>query len=75
MDCNPPGSSAHGDFPGKNTGLDFHALLSGIFPTQISNPCLLRFLHWKAGSLPLATSGKPQNDYKVKVKLKVLSRV
>ena len=21
MDCNPPGSSAHGDSPGKNTGV------------------------------------------------------
>ena len=27
----PPGSSAHGDSPGKNTGLGCHALLQGIF--------------------------------------------
>ena len=25
----------------------------GVFPTQGSNPCLLRLLHWQAGSLPL----------------------
>ena len=29
-----PGSSAHGDSPGKNTGVGCHALLQGIFPTQ-----------------------------------------
>ena len=40
MDCSLPGSSVHGDSPGKNTGLDCHALLQGIFPTQGSNPGL-----------------------------------
>ena len=30
----------HGIFPGKNTGVDCHALLQGIFPTQGSNPGL-----------------------------------
>ena len=40
MDCRPPGSSVHGDSPGKNTGVDCHFLLQGIFPTQGSNPCL-----------------------------------
>ena len=43
MDCSPPGSAAHGDSPGKNTGVGCHALLQGIFPTQGSNlgflPC------------------------------------
>ena len=34
---NLPGSSAHGDSPGKNTGMGCHALLQGIFPTQGSN--------------------------------------
>ena len=37
---NPPGSSVHGDSPGKNTGIGCHALLQGIFPTQGSNPGL-----------------------------------
>ena len=41
MDCNPPGSSVHGDSPGKNTGVGSHALLHGIFPIQESNPGLL----------------------------------
>ena len=38
IDCTPPGSSIHGDSPGKNTGVGCHALLQGIFPTQGSNP-------------------------------------
>ena len=29
------------DFPGKNTGKDYHALLQGIFQTQGPNLCLL----------------------------------
>ena len=37
--CNPmdytlPGSSIHGDSPGKNTGVDCNSLLQGIFPTR-----------------------------------------
>ena len=59
MDCSPPGSSVHGDSPGKNTGVGCHFLLQGIFPTQESNPHLLCFLHWQARSLPLAPPGKP----------------
>ena len=34
MDYSPPGSSVHEDSLGKNTGVGFHALLQGIFPTQ-----------------------------------------
>ena len=40
MDCSLPGSPVHRDSPGKNTGVGFHAILQGIFPTQGSNPCL-----------------------------------
>ena len=40
MDCSLPGSSAHGHSPGKNTEVNCHALLQGIFPTQGSNPGL-----------------------------------
>ena len=40
MDSSPPGSSVHGDSPGKNTGVGCHTLLQGIFPTQGSNPGL-----------------------------------
>ena len=41
MDCSLPGSSVHGDSPGKNTGVGCHGLLQGIFPTQGLNPALL----------------------------------
>ena len=41
MDCSPPGSSVHGDSPGKNTGVGYHDLFQGIFPSQGSNPSLL----------------------------------
>jgi len=40
MDFSPPGSSVHGDSPGKNTGVSCYALLQGIFSTQESNPGL-----------------------------------
>ena len=40
-DCSPPDSFVHGNSPGKNTGVDCHAFLQGIFPTQGSNPGLL----------------------------------
>ena len=33
-DCCPPGSSVHGDSPGKNTGLGCHALLTPIIPDR-----------------------------------------
>ena len=39
-DCSPPGSSVHGDSPGKNPRVGCHALLQGIFPTQGSKPGL-----------------------------------
>ena len=40
VDCILPGSSVHGDSPGKNPGVGGHTLLQEIFPTQISNPGL-----------------------------------
>ena len=45
MDYSPPGSSVHGDSPGKNTKVGCHTLLQGIFPTQGSNPGLLHYRH------------------------------
>ena len=59
LDCSPPGSSVHGDSPGKNTGVGCHSLLLGIFLTQESDLCLLCLLHWQAGSLLLVPPGKP----------------
>ena len=45
--CNPmdypPGSSVHGDFPGKSNGVGHHFLFQGIFLTQGSNQCLFFF--------------------------------
>ena len=45
------------DSPGKNTGVDHHALLQGVFLTQGSNLTLLCLRHWQAASLPLVPSG------------------
>ena len=50
-DYHPPGSSAHGISPGKNTGADCHFFLHRIFLTQGFNPCLL---YWQVDSLPLS---------------------
>ena len=45
--------------PGKNSGVESSSLLQGIFPTQ--NLCLLRLLHWQAGSLPPRHLGNPDS--------------
>ena len=45
MACSSPGFSVHGDSPGKNTGVGYHALFQGIFLTQGLNPSLLWLLH------------------------------
>ena len=41
MDSSPPGSSVHGDSPGKNTEMGSHFLPQGNFLTRRSNPGLL----------------------------------
>ena len=56
VDCSPPGSSAPGIPQAKNTGVDCHALLQGIFLPQGANSSLL---HWQVGSLPLSHRGSP----------------
>ena len=45
MDRSLPGSSVHGDSPGKNTGVGCHGLLQRIFLTKGSNLRLLRLWH------------------------------
>ena len=60
-DYSLPGSSVHGIFPSKNTGVGHHTLFQGIFPTHGSNPCLLCLLHWQVGSLPLSHEGGPSS--------------
>ena len=58
--CDPmgclPGSSVHGDSPGKNTGVGCHALLQGIFPTQGSN---LGLPHYRQILYCLSYQGSP----------------
>ena len=48
MDYSPPGSSALGVSPGKNTGVGCRFLLQGIFPTQGPNLRLLSLPHGQA---------------------------
>ena len=40
--CDPHGLHSPWNSPGQNTGVGIHSLLQGIFPTQGSNPGLLR---------------------------------
>ena len=56
MDCSPPGSSVHGDSPGKNTEVGCYFLLQGIFLTQGSNPGLL---HCRQSLYRLSCQGSP----------------
>ena len=57
MDCSLPGSSVHGDSPGKNTEVGRHSHLQGIFPTQGIKP---RSPVWQVDSLPSEPPGKSQ---------------
>ena len=57
------------DSPGKNDEVGCHFLLQGIFPTQGSNPHLLRLLFYQVGSSPrhhLRSSGVREVDAKLK---------
>ena len=56
-----PGSSVHGDSPGKNTRVGFYALLLGIFPTQESNSGLL---HCRQILYRLSHEGSPSKGDK-----------
>ena len=60
MDCSPPGSSVHGDFPGKNTGVGSHSLLQEIFMTQGLNPSLP---HCRQSLYQLSHRGRPWPSY------------
>ena len=55
-DCSPPGSSVHGDSPGKNPGIGCHILLQGIFPTQGLN---LGLTHYRWILYHLSHQGSP----------------
>ena len=58
MDCSPPGSSVHGDSPGKITGVGCHALLQGNLPNPGIEP---RSPALQADSLPSEAPRKPKN--------------
>ena len=57
-----PGSSVHRDSLGKNTGMDCHALLQGLFLTQGLNLYLLWLLHFRLILYHWATRGSPLMD-------------
>ena len=56
MDCSPPGSSVHGDSPGKNNGLPCPPL--GDLPNPGTEP---RSLALQADYLPSEPPGKPKD--------------
>ena len=58
VDCNPQGSSDHGDSPGKNTGVGCHVLLRGIFLTWWSKSHLPVSPPLQVDSLPTQPCGK-----------------
>ena len=41
VDCHPPGSSVHGDSPGKNIGMGGHSLPQGISTQELNLNLLL----------------------------------
>ena len=57
MAYSPQDSSVHGDSPGKNTGVGYHAFLQGLFPTQGSNP---GFSHCRQIIYQLSHQGSPR---------------
>ena len=57
MDCSPPGSSVHGILQART--LEWVAMPSFRGSSRPRNGSL-SLLHWQAGSLPLASLGKPQ---------------
>lgn len=58
LDYSPPGCSVHGDSPGENPGVGYHALLQGIFPDpgiQPGSPAL------QAHALPFEPPGETKH--------------
>ena len=56
VDWSPPGFSVLGVLH-KNTGIGYHFLLQGIFPTQGLKLNLQHLLYWQADILPLSHLG------------------
>ena len=61
VDCSPPGSSIHGDSPGKNTGVGSLSLLQGDFPNQELNWSFLHRRQTRLGSEPPRKPLSPVN--------------
>ena len=58
MDYSPPGSTLHGNSPGKIIGVGYHVLLQEIFLTQGSNQYLLNLLNWQRDPFTIEQPGK-----------------
>ena len=56
--CSPPGSSLHGDSPGRNAGVGCYAPPQGDLPKPVIKP---RSPTLQVGSLPSELPGKPQD--------------
>ena len=56
MDCSPPGTSVHGNSPGRNAEVGCHALFQGLFQAQGSKPGLL---HCRRILYQLSHQGSP----------------
>ena len=61
MDCRPPGSSVHGDSPGKNIGLGCHALLQESLPDPGIEPVSLTCPALAGGFFTISAPGKPDS--------------
>ena len=72
--CSLPGSSVHGDSPGKNTGVGCYAFFQGIFSTQGSNPGVPHcrqfffffFYHLRHQGMKGKDSGKNHREMNIK---------
>ena len=65
LDYSLLGSSAHGDSPGKNTGVGFHALLQRNLCNRGTDPISL--LSLVLGALPVVPLGKPRDAFLVTI--------
>ena len=59
MDCSPPGSSVHGNFPGRNTGVGCYFLLQGTLPNPGIEPVSLESPALASRFFATAPPGKP----------------
>ena len=72
IDCSLPGSSVHGDSPGKNTGVGCHAFLQGIFLTEGSNPRLFTSPALAGGFFTVSTGWEAFSLYEVSKTVKLI---